>query len=351
LKPDCPRLFEVEAMRDGRLSGPELAAFGRHLTTCRACAGEAKALDALAEHLRVTPVDEPADELRLARERTRLLADFDRSLLASHRPRLRRRRLWSAAALAVAGGLLFLARPRPLAPIAAGPTAVIQAQDDAAWSRHVEGDAERIVLERGALSIHVDHSRPRRSRLVVVLPDGELEDIGTTFRVTAADGQTRRVEVLEGSVLLRLRGLPPVALSAGQTWTPDEGSPPPREPGPARTRDVDVPRPAKAEPRVVDRAAPPRRREPPVPDESVPARAFRAIVHILEHDDECAAAVGFEKYVATYPNDPRAEDAAYLRVIALQRCGSIEDLKRAAREYLSRYPSGFRRAEVERLSR
>jgi hypothetical protein len=74
-------------------------------------------------------------------------------------------------------------------------------------------------------------------------------------------------------------------------------------------------------------------------------------VRLLERGDDCAAAAGFANYGASYPDDPRAEDAAYLRVIALQRCGSDADMKRAAREYLSRYPSAFRRAEVDRLSR
>ena len=53
----------------------------------------------------------------------------------------------------------------------------------------------------------------RLSRLLVILPDGELEDIGTTFTVSAADDQTNRVVVKEGSVLLRvLRRVEPLGL-------------------------------------------------------------------------------------------------------------------------------------------
>jgi outer membrane protein assembly factor BamD (BamD/ComL family) len=63
------------------------------------------------------------------------------------------------------------------------------------------------------------------------------------------------------------------------------------------------------------------------------------------------AATRFGGFVAQYPRDPRAEDAAYLRVIALQRCGDTGETKDAADEYLRRYPAGFRQAEVERLSR
>jgi outer membrane protein assembly factor BamD (BamD/ComL family) len=63
------------------------------------------------------------------------------------------------------------------------------------------------------------------------------------------------------------------------------------------------------------------------------------------------AAAAFTRFLRRHPADRRAEDAAYLRVIALQRLGAREDTRRAAQEYLRRHPTGFRRAEVERLSR
>jgi len=53
---DCPRLFEVEAMRDGRLSGTERANFERHLTHCSDCAREARALDQLATALHTSEI-------------------------------------------------------------------------------------------------------------------------------------------------------------------------------------------------------------------------------------------------------------------------------------------------------
>ena len=51
-----------------------------------------------------------------------------------------------------------------------------------------------------------------------------------------------------------------------------------------------------------------------------------------------------------HPRDPRAEDAAYLRVIALQRSGDRGSMEQAAQEYLRRYEGGFRGAEIETLS-
>jgi hypothetical protein len=337
-------------MRDGRLTGRKLVSFGRHMTTCRACAREANALDELAHALQQEErAGAPADELRVARERTRLLADFDRALLAEGRLGPRRWLRWSAAAVAVACGLFVAARARPPSPVAGGSSAVISPAGGTIWSKQIDGDAETIVLARGALAIHVDHAGSRRGRLVVVLPDGELEDIGTTFTVKVADGHTQQVAVQEGSVLLRVHGSAPVALNAGETWTVGEAP----APSPvAATRPAPIALQAdaaktKREPRQ-DKA---RAHAPLEPDEPAQSTEFRAAVRLLERGDDCEAAAGFAKYVASYPNDPRAEDAAYLRVIALQRCGSDDDMKRAAREYLGRYPSAFRRAEVERLSR
>ncbi len=63
------------------------------------------------------------------------------------------------------------------------------------------------------------------------------------------------------------------------------------------------------------------------------------------------ATTGFADFLSRYPDHERAEDAAYLRIIALQRHGDHGSMQEAAQEYLRLYPSGFRYAEVERLSR
>src|SRR5258708_33162720 len=98
-------------MRDGRLSGAERASFERHVTKCSACAREVNALEGLADALRASPQRAP-DELHVRRERTRLLAAFDRGLVTPER-RGTSRRIGSAVAVAVLGaGLLVLWRVR-----------------------------------------------------------------------------------------------------------------------------------------------------------------------------------------------------------------------------------------------
>jgi hypothetical protein len=45
------------------------------------------------------------------------------------------------------------------------------------------------------------------------------------------------------------------------------------------------------------------------------------------------------------------EDIAYLQVIALMRDGRREEARLAAKNYLRRFPNGFRRVEVEAIAR
>jgi hypothetical protein len=346
----CPRLFELEAARDGRLTGAELASFERHMTGCPACLREARALERLADALRSSPRDGAgADMLHVRRERTRLLAAFDRALVApERRSGARRRLLGSTAVAALVACVLILWRARPDAqPLHA--SAVIHADSAAAWTERRDGNRETVVLERGALWIHVAHSSGEE-RLLVVLPDGELEDTGTTFTVSAGDGHTTHVAVEEGSVVLRIRGLPPVAVGAGDGWSPEARPPPPAcassapptEAPPSDRRSTSPPGPSTSARAPVPSASAP---EPEAADD------FRAAMAALDVGDNAGAAAAFASFLVEHPRDPRAEDAAYLRVIAVQRSGDNASMKSAAQEYLRRYPGGFRRAEMETLAR
>jgi TolA-binding protein len=71
----------------------------------------------------------------------------------------------------------------------------------------------------------------------------------------------------------------------------------------------------------------------------------------LDVGDNHEAVAAFADFLEKHPRDARAEDAAYLRVIALRRSGDGAGMKQAAVEYLHRYPAGFRQAEVEPFSR
>jgi hypothetical protein len=355
MKPQpCPRLFEAEAMRDGRLAGGERASFERHLKVCSVCSQEVQALDLVARALRPGPVEQ-MDELRVRRERTRLLAAFDRELLAPRdAPASHGRLLWPVGVAAlVTAVLVWRVHGRGEAPARAGASpAVVHADPATSWSERADGDREVVALEHGALSIRVDHSVSTR-RLVVVLPDGELEDTGTTFTVSADNGRTTRVAVQEGSVVLRLRGQPAIAVGAGDVWTPVALP----APAPALVSASASAIPSSAPDSIATpqlapagsgtKPAPPSVRPAPGHDGSAD---FSGPMAALERGDNRTAADGFARFLRDHASDARAEDAAYLRVIALQRCGDRQGTWAAALEYLDRYPAGFRRAEVEALA-
>lgn len=382
----CPRLFEVEALRDGRLSGVEEARFQAHLKGCASCAREVRALEALSDALRASG-DTEADELRVRRERTRLLAAFDASLVPAPRRRVRRWLAGAAACVVLAALAVLAFRPPPprehaLESTQAVPNpATVRADGSAKWSREADARLERITLHSGALSIRVDHAISPR-RLLVILPDGELEDIGTTFSVSADAGQTTRVSVQEGSVVLRLRGKPALALSAGTSWSPSTSASvdapalavsaaPPASAAPTRISPAPIaaaqPTPARAaatNPDASSRTARGKLALSPsassassasnvVASEQAldPAADFRAAMSALNSGDNPGASARFAAFINQHPQDARAEDAAYLRVIALQRAGDTSAMKQAAAAYLRRYPGGFRKSEVEPLSR
>ena len=87
------------------------------------------------------------------------------------------------------------------------------------------------------------------------------------------------------------------------------------------------------------------------PLEADPAADFLAAMTALNGGDNRGASARFAAFIHEHPRYSRAQDAAYLRVIALQRAGDTSAMKQAAGVYLSRYPNGFRKTEVESLSR
>jgi hypothetical protein len=347
----CTRSFQVEALRDGRLGGAERKSFERHLAACAVCAREGEALQQLAAAARAAHGDGRGDdELRVWRERTRLLAAFDQALVSSGRgggtsAPSRRKWLGPATAVVLAAVLVLIWRGRPAIEPARAARATVQADAAATWSRRQGGAGrEEITLRRGTLRIHVDHAALERGEppLLVLLPDGDLEDVGTTFTVSADDARTTRVAVEDGRVVLRLRGRPAVDIGAGAVWSPAAPRAVPVAPPATTERVPDEHRPAPARP--------PRTRRSPSADTPDPLVEFRAASSALRAGENRRAASAFARFVDEHARDPMAEDAAYLRLIALQRMGAGAETRRAAEEYLLRFPTGFRRAEVERLA-
>jgi TolA-binding protein len=201
-------------------------------------------------------------------------------------------------------------------------------------------------------------------RFVLELPDGELEVIGTHFGVRVEPEGTRRVEVTEGRVALRLRDALPISLGAGESWTAEReaarAAAPPSVPA---AEPPSTPAPAAAAPserslaRARQTALPQTRRalEPPSGEQAATAGT---------HNDDFARAVAafgagdygqaerlFEDFERRHAEDARKEDSTFLRAVARARRGDAAGARATARQYLERYPNGLRAPEAERLAR
>jgi hypothetical protein len=325
----CSRRWLAEAIRDGRVKGPEREGFERHAVTCADCAAEVETLEHLGAALRQLPTKQQ-DHLSNRRQRQKLMADVDSAWLAGVKTRLWRNRaaLWTGG-VAVAGFValygLWLRQgslrfePRP---IAAESVVDVRAELGARWSQSKGDDFNRVDLIEGALWLRIQRARSE-SRVVIGVPDGEIEDFGTVLTVRVADSRTTSVVVKEGHVALRLRDLPEVQLHAGESWTaPPEVTPPPVAPEPSPvglglTASIGShSAPKGAHETSKDTASP--RRDPKRTTQPIPAEIEAG----------------------------NAEDRAYVEIIDLVRAGKTTAARAAARDYLVRFPDGFRRIEV-----
>jgi hypothetical protein len=310
-----------------------------------------RALGELSEALAGLPVT-PADAVSARRQRQRLLGAFNRSLVESHgRPVTRR---WAASALIAASfatvAVLVASRIRQDAPTstpsygddrASDPVVIVP--EDARWSRSEEGATTRVTLDDGELEIHVKH-RAAPHGLVLSLPDGELDDVGTTFHVRVQGGRTVAIRVQEGAVVFRRTRAGTLLLGAGESWTAD-GPPAAVVATASLTVSAGAAKPIQSPPR-----GPTLSSSNDNAEALGAAKEFRDAVDLLNKGNGGAAAGALRSYLARHPGDGRAEDAAYLLVLALQRAGDEAAAAAAAREYLQRYPHGLRRREIERLA-
>jgi ferric-dicitrate binding protein FerR (iron transport regulator) len=322
----CRRAWEAEAARDGRLPNAARVAHEAHARQCAHCSRERAQLEQLATSLRQVPAH-PHDQLVLPRARRHLLQSVNRQLLGAAPSGKRRARLaWALAltSLAALAAFGWLARPRslPLAsPATAAPGAAwaetsglrLVASSGARFDRQRRPGLDVVALHEGTLSI--DFARGPHADLSVRVPDGEIRDLGTVFRVVVAESHTVEIAVQEGAVVFRRPGEADTILLAGETFQRAAGSSSALDASGQAVRGS-TPR-AKRAPR---RPLLPLAVRAPISPHAAPA--------------------------ATSP-----EDAAYLRMLGYLQAGRVQDARVAARAYLQAFPNGFRRSEVERVAR
>jgi TolA-binding protein len=197
----------------------------------------------------------------------------------------------------------------------------IRGSTEARFERHTEDRVERVALTEGTLDLAVRKLLPEE-RFMVATDDAEVEVRGTVFEVEAHAGRIARVAVREGQVEVRYRrGVSMIA--AGSAWRP------PMEPVSA-TRE----RGSENRSRSGNHAS----------------KAFSVAVDMLGRGDYAAARSQLDAFRAAHPADERADLAAFLTIVSLQRAGRRSEAQEAARQYLELYPNGDRRADAVRVA-
>jgi FecR-like protein len=367
-RPACTRAPQAEALEDGRLSGAERASFERHAASCAECASELRALVRLRQGAEWLPTSTPTP-LERRRQRQALLRRA--SELRQRAPVQPRRRTFAAfvlsgalmAAVCIGFGLRASLSGSETSAALAAPTYRLHASPGASWQTIEEGAALRLRLGSGSFMLEVDKLTAVQ-RFVLELPDGELEVVGTHFGVRVEPEGTRRVEVTEGRVALRLRDALPISLGAGENWTAEReaarAAAPPSVPA---AEPPSTPAPAAAAPserslaRARQTALPETKRalEPPSGEQAAP---------LGTHNDDFARAMAafgagdygqaerlFQDFERRHAEDARQEDSTFLRAVARARRGDAAGARATARQYLERYPNGLRAPEAERLAR
>lgn len=338
VKERCDRLWEVDAHREGRFGVAEAESFERHRAACAACDARHRADERLRALGRALPV-QAFDELDGKRRRARLLRDA--AVGGGTRGRLPAVVAAVACAAAVLIAVFAMAtRPRAPASLALAPIGVafsnaspapfaasVHASSSAVWTQRRDALTETIALDAGTIVVAVRAQRPDE-RLLVALPDGEIEVRGTVFEVTVNAGKTLAVDVREGLVALRLRGAGEALLSAGESW------PPPRvvTPSPVSPRTTSPAAPSS--PTAVAATA---SSSAPVPAPSEYDEAMR-LYRAGRYDDASRA---FHMFAASHPGASEAEDAAFLEASALAFAGRTDAAALVAERFLERYPRSF----------
>jgi len=364
----CPHVWQAEAVEDGRLSSAERASFERHAASCAECARELRALARLRQGAEWLPASSPTP-LEHRRQRQALLRRASelcqRAPVQPRRPRFAAFVLSGAlmAAVGIGFGLRASRSGSEGSAALAAPTYRLDASPGASWQTIEEGAALRLRL-RSCCAVSPVCRLTAVQRFGLELPDGELEVIGTHFGVRVEPEGTRRVEVTEGRVALRLRDALPISLGAGESWTAEReaarAAAPPSVPA---AEPPSTPAPAAAAPserplaRARQTALPETKRalEPPSGEQAAAAGT---------HNDDFARAMAafgagdygqaerlFQDFERRHAEDARQEDSTFLRAVARARRGDAAGARATARQYLERYPNGLRAPEAERLAR
>jgi hypothetical protein len=350
----CSRVWEADAIDDGRLDGPARLSFQKHTQGCAICARELAALTELRDTMRRAAALS-STPLEHRRARAELLRKANARALSRRGERAAGPLRWLAVAVAcglVAILAIALLRRAPTSASASAspPSFDVDDIEGAKWSSEFVGAQVHARLESGIASFHVEHTRPGQ-RFLLRMPDGEIEVHGTRFRVEVRRGATSRVDVMEGVVTLHLHGAGERRLRAGDAW----------EASPARNGlsedEAGVPNGEIGAAAAVESAATGNAPDAPSLAKTPDARQgaaqqdiFATGVAAFRSGNYRRAEQLFDRFlVEGTPRDPRSEDAWFMKAVARSRLGDTEGAARLARDYLQRFPEGLRRPEAAQI--
>jgi hypothetical protein len=214
----------------------------------------------------------------------------------------------------------------------------------------------RLRLGTGSVDVDLPRKLEAGKHLVIETPDAEVLVVGTAFTVEVGSESGVRathVSVRRGTVWIMQGGKQRAVLSAGDDWRSPiatamaAAAPLPRaEPAPApETPAAGVARKSSvaARPAAGSRPADPGT----LAEEN---RLFQAALAARNAGDSSGAADTFASLLARYPRSVLREQALAGEFRALDRAGRSSAATVAARRYLSSYPSGFARADAERVA-
>lgn len=350
-----------------------------HLASCAECRAERASLEALRRDLGAGL--EPPNAFVMKRLRHAVMTRASGEGIAT-RPAANRR-LWVFAAMAAT--LLLGAFALVLWIGRANDAMTLTPSAGARFSTEEREGLRVVKIDDGSFAFDVRRHEDGR-RLLVVVPDGEIEDIGTRFSVVVHDGVTTEIGVSEGEVEFRRKGAAPVRLIAGMTyrpWSPETASAiaatgpklaaaPSSEPTTAATSAAvpsaasvsasaaptamlaAVPSAAPVSAPAPHVAAATPRGEGVYASASRPRTAATGTTPAQEAPTRATPTRGVgpssAPSAAPVQHGPTPEDAAYMRVVRLLRSGNTDEAQAAARAYLDGFPDGLRRREVEAVA-
>src|SRR5262249_20051658 len=119
------------------------------------------------------------------------------------------------AAMTVLGLRMLSHQPRGHNTVLAN--VAIEPRGTTVWRAMPSTDKQAYVLESGTLHLGVVRP-PGAMGIVMKVPDGEIEDIGTEFSVTVVPTRTSSIQVESGAVVFRRSDGLVVHVGAGESW-------------------------------------------------------------------------------------------------------------------------------------